>query len=265
MSASTAHREDEITIAGCRSFVLRGGEGPPLLFLHGGGGGGVWQPWMARLARRFEVIAPELPGFGRADLPDWLENIHDAAYFVLELMAALGLRDTLLLGHSLGGWVAAEAAVRSTERLSGLALVAPAGIHVPGVARPDLFLMTPEEMARARFHDQRLVEAELALPPPDEATLDRQLRNRFTLARLMWAPRGFDPHLGKWLHRIRLPSLVVWGKQDALLPVAYAEAWAGLLPQARLRLLDACGHLPQIEQEAAFCDAFEGFAEGIGR
>ena len=250
-------REEFVTVTGCRTLVLRSGEGPPLLFLHGAGGGGAWQPWMARLARRHAVIAPELPGFGRSDTPEWFENIHDVAYFVLDLMEALDLRGVQVMGHSLGGWVAAEAAVRSVERMAGLTLIGPAGLHVRGVPKPDIFLMTPEEMARARFHDPDLVAAALA-EVQDDAALDRALKNRFAAARLMWAPRGFDPHLEKWLHRITVPTLVVWGAQDAILPAEpYAAHWASLLPRATLRVLAPSGYSPQLEQADAFCDALE--------
>ena len=265
MSATIAPvvpREEYLTVDGCRTYTLRGGEGPPLLYIHGAGGGGVWQPWMNRLAQRHEIICPEMPGFGRSDTPEWFENIHDVAYFVLDLMAKLDLRDTQVVGHSLGGWIATEAAVRDTARMAGLTLIGPAGLHVQGVPKPDIFLMTPEEMARARFHDPALVAAALA-EAPDEAALDRALKNRFAAARLMWAPRGYDPHLAKWLHRIRIPALVVWGAQDAILPAEpYAAHWAGLLPQGAARLIGPAGHSPQIEQADAFCAALESFIAG---
>jgi len=252
-------RESLITVDGCRTFLLRGGEGPPLLYIHGGGGLAGWQDWMARLARRHEVIAPEMPGFGRSDTPDWFETIHDVAYFLLDLMAALDLRDVTLVGHSLGGWIAAEAAVRDVARLRGLALVAPSGLHVQGVPKPDIFLMTPEEMARARFHEPALAEAALAAEASEEA-LDAALKNRFATARLMWAPRGHDPHLAKWLHRITVPALVLWGAQDGILPAGpYAARWGEVLPRATVRILDACGHVPQVEQADAFCAALDRF------
>jgi len=263
---SPAAREEFATIAGCRTRIMRGGEGPPLLYLHGADGGGEWHPFMDRLSRRFEVIAPEMPGFGRTDTPDWFETIHDVAYFTLDLLDALDLRGAQVVGASLGGWIAAEAAVRSTERMAGLTLIGPSGLHVRGVPRPDVFLLTLEEATRALYHDQRLADAALAQPEEEGEALDRRLKNRFAAARLTWAPRGFDPHLEKWLHRIRIPALVVWGAQDALLPAgAYAARWAGLLPRAELRTIEDCGHLPHIEKADAFCDAFEGFAGRIGR
>ena len=265
MSATIAPvtpREEYLTVDGCRTYTLRGGEGPPLLYIHGAGGGGVWQPWMNRLAQRHEIICPEMPGFGRSDTPEWFENIHDVAYFVLDLMATLDLRGAQVVGSSLGGWIAAEAAVRDTARMAGLTLLGPSGLHVRGVPKPDIFLWTPEEMTRAMFHDQRLADAVLGAPVSDEM-LDRQLKNRFAAARLMWAPRGYDPHLEKWLHRIDIPALIVWGAQDQVLPAGpYAERWASLLPRATVRILENCGHIPQIEQRDAFCAGLETFIAG---
>jgi pimeloyl-ACP methyl ester carboxylesterase len=264
-TTTTAVREEFVTVTGCRTFLLRGGEGPPLLYIYGAGGGGVWQPWMTRLARSHEVIAPEMPGFGRSDTPDWFETIHDVAYFVLDLMEAVDLRGVQVVGSSLGGWIAAEAAVRSVERMAGLTLVGPSGLHVKGVPKPDIFLWTPEETVRAMFHDQRLADSVLGLPQTEEA-LDRQLKNRFAAARLMWAPRGFDPHLEKWLHRVTIPSLVVWGAQDGVLPAGpYSARWAELLPRATVRVIESCGHVPQVEQAEAFCEALEAFIAGRAR
>jgi pimeloyl-ACP methyl ester carboxylesterase len=251
-------REESLTIAGCRTHLLRAGEGPPLLYLHGASGGGTWAPFLRHLSRRFEVIAPEHPGFGRSDTPDWFDSIHDLAYFYLEFMQALGLRGAHVVGSSLGGWIAAEAAVRSTERMASLVLIGAAGIHLKGVPRPDTFLWTPEEAVRNLFHDPVLAEALLAMPA-EEAELDRQLKNRFAAARVGWSPRWHNPHLEKWLHRITVPTLVAWGREDRVLPVAYAAGWGERIPSAEVVVFDACGHLPQIEQSQAFCAALDRF------
>lgn len=256
--------EERVVVAGCATHVLRGGSGPPLLYLHGARGGGAWLPFMERLARRFEVVAPEHPGFGRSDTPGWFDNIHDVAYFYLGLMQALGLRGAHLVGSSLGGWIAAEIAVRSTERLASLTLIGSAGIQVKGVPRADTFLWTEEEATRNLFHDQALAERALA-SEPDEAEVERQLKNRFAVARLAWAPRFFDPHLSKWLHRIDVPTLVVWGREDRVVPPAHAERFAELVPGARLEVFERCGHLPQIEQAEAFCRVFTEFTGKAAR
>ena len=143
---------------------MRGGKGPPLLYLHGANGASAWLPFMEQLAQRFDVIVPEHPGFGGSDMPDWLDNVGDLAYFYLDMIDELGLDDVHLVGSSLGGWIAAELAVRSSARLKTLVLSAPAGIHVKGVSKGDIFLWSPEKSARNLFHDQTLADAALAQP-----------------------------------------------------------------------------------------------------
>lgn len=113
---------------------MRGGEGAPLVVLHGASGA-MWLPFMDKLMRRFDVIAPEHPGFGESDTPDWLDTIHDIAYFYLDFLAELKLDGVHLVGPSLGGWIAAELAVRSTARLASLTLADAAGLYVPASRR----------------------------------------------------------------------------------------------------------------------------------
>jgi pimeloyl-ACP methyl ester carboxylesterase len=134
------HTTEMMTLNGCSIEVLRGGSGTPMLFLHGAGGASVWAPYMEALARRFSLIVPSHPGYGRSDTPPWLDSLSDLAYFYLDFINALGLRDFHLAGNSLGGWLAAEIAVRSCDRLRTLTLVSPAGIHVKGVPKGDIFL-----------------------------------------------------------------------------------------------------------------------------
>jgi len=256
--------ERTIEIAGCRISLQRGGSGPTLMWLHGAGGGGRWTPALARLAESYDVVAPELPGFGASDTPEWFDNIHDVGFFVLDLLKALDLRGVHLVGASLGGWVAAEAAVRSTERLASLTLVGPAGLHMKGVPRPDTFLWTDEEATRALFHDQALADAMLAVVP-DDAEQDRRLKNKFATARLAWSPRWHDPHLAKWLHRIDVPTLVVWGEHDRYLPAVYAQHWAGLIPGAAVQIIADCGHAPPAEKPAIFCDTLHRFIGRLGQ
>jgi pimeloyl-ACP methyl ester carboxylesterase len=251
------------TITGCRTFVMREGSGPTLLWLHGAGGLR-WLPAMSRLAERFEVVAPELPGFGRSDSPDWFESIHDLGYFTLDLLKALELREVHMVGTSLGGWVAAEAAVRCTTQLASLSLVGPAGLHMKGVARPDTFLWTEEEATRAMFHDQALADAALAVVP-DDAEQDRRLKNRYATARLAWSPRWHDPHLHKWLHRIDVPTLLLWGEHDSYLPAVYAEHWARHIPGSSSVIFGECGHAPQVEKPDTFRAELEAFIGRINR
>lgn len=249
-----AFTESTLELDGCRIRLRRGGSGQPLLYLHGANGAAQVLPFMETLAGRFDVLVPEHPGFGQSEEPDWLENIHDLAYFYLDFLRSLDLRKVLLVGSSLGGWVALELAVRDTARLRSLVLVGPSGIAAPPGAQPgDIFLWSPEETARNLFFDAALAEKMLAQPMTPEA-LDVSLKNRHTVARLAWEPRLHDPFLHKWLHRIDVPVTIVWGSEDRVLPVRISDEFKRFLPQARLEMIPACGHLPQVEKPDRFCE-----------
>jgi pimeloyl-ACP methyl ester carboxylesterase len=246
-----------LAIRGCTIRLMRGGAGPPLLVLHGAGGG-AWLPFMQTLAERFDVIAPEHPGFGDSDAPDWLDTIHDLAYFDLDLLAALDLDRVHLVGISLGGWVAAELAVRDTGRLASLTLVGAAGLHLKGVKQVDPFLRTDEQRIRDFFHDQACADTMIEKMLAPELA-DAAMKNRTITAKLSWQPRGYDPHLHKWLHRIDVPTLLVWGAEDRLFPKEYAYAYRDLIPGSKAVVIPECGHVPHVEKPAAFLAALEDF------
>ena len=254
----TEVRRSTERIDGCAVSVQRAGSGEPLLFLHGARGGMHWLPFMDRLARRFEVIAPEHPGFGLSETPGWLDTVGDLAYFYLDFIAALGLRRVNLVGTSLGGWIAAELAVRDESALKTLTLVAAAGIHVKGVPKGDLFLWSPEQLVRNLFVDQRLADAMLSRAVPEEEQ-DLMMKNALMTAKLAWQPRLYNPHLAKWLHRIETPTLILWGDGDKLIPPAYGPAFRDLIPNARLRILGECGHVPHIEKTEDYVAAIADF------
>jgi len=251
-----------VEVDGCRINLRRGGSGEPLLYLHGAGGAPAVLPFMEMLAQRFDVLVPEHPGFGASDEPEWLENMHDLAYFYLDVLKSLELRSVHLVGSSLGGWLALEMAVRDASRLKSLVLVGPAGISVPGVSPGDVFLWSPEELARNLFFDPALAEKMIAQPMTPEL-LDVSLKNRHTVARLGWEPRMHDPFLRKWLHCVSVPVKIVWGEGDKILPVAYAGEFKRLMPGAEVEIIPRCGHLPQAERPEEFCDIVMRFA-GMG-
>ncbi len=248
-----------VEIDGCRVNLRRGGKGAPLLYLHGANGAPAIMPFMEKLAARFDVLVPEHPGYGLSGEPEWLENIHDMAYFYLDFMKKLDLSGVILVGSSLGGWMAMEMAVRSTARLSSVILVGPAGIAAPGVLPADIFLMSPEELVKSLFFDEKMAAARLAEPLTPEA-IDVALKNRHTTARLAWEPRLHDPFLPKWLHRIDVPVKVIWGAEDRLLPAAYAEHFKKLMPRAEIEVVKNAGHLPQAEMPDRFCEMVFRFA-----
>jgi pimeloyl-ACP methyl ester carboxylesterase len=239
-----------IEVDGCRTHLRRGGTGEPLLYLHGASGAPAVLPFMEKLAQRFDVLVPEHPGYGLSDEPEWLENIHDMAYFYLDFLEQLKLTGVTLVGTSMGGWIALEIAVRDTSRLKSLVLVSPAGIAAPGVQPADIFLMPPEEVVKNLFFDEKLAQARLAQPED----IDISLKNRHTTARLAWEPRLHDPFLTKWLHRIDIPVKIIWGRHDRILPVKYVEEFRRLLPRAQIHIVENAGHLPQAERPDEFVE-----------
>jgi pimeloyl-ACP methyl ester carboxylesterase len=223
------------------------GKGERVLFLHGAGG---WPPWgrfLAKLADSYDVILPEHPGFGLSDNPEWIRNVGDVAMYYLDFLDALDGAPVHLIGHSLGGWIAAEVAVRNAARLRSLTLFAPAGVRVKGLVCGDNFIWSREEYVRNLTYDQKLVEQELARVPTEEEA-DIELTNRYMAAKLGWEPRWLNPALETWLHRIRIPTLVLWGRDDKLFPSDYAKAWAAQIPDCRVEIIPECGHRPYVEK-----------------
>ena len=246
-----------VAIRGCNIKLMRGGSGPPLLFLHGAGGAGAWLPVMQALAQKFDVLVPEHPGFGESDTPDWLDTIHDLAYFYLDFLDELGLDDVHLVGVSLGGWLAAEIAVRNTSRLASLTLASAAGLYVNGVEQIDTFLLTDEQRIRAFFHDQTCADEMIARQRPELE--DVAMKNRVATAKLTWQPRGHDPHLAKWLHRIDVPTLLIWGADDRLFPQQHAAAYREHIPGAKAVIIPECGHVAHVEKAAVFASELKNF------
>jgi pimeloyl-ACP methyl ester carboxylesterase len=253
--------EEMIAVNGTQIRLLRGGRAgaPPLVFLHGAGGHTGWMKFLDELAEDFAVFAPEHPGFGRSDDPPWLDDIGDLAYFYLDLIEALGLDRVHLMGTSLGGWIAAELAVRNQARLASLTLVGAVGITANGRPIDDIFRMPVEENLRRFYADPERAARRLG----DMANVDMNLvaKNRATVMRLAYRPRFHNPGLATWLHRITVPTLLIWGDKDGLVPVEFGEAYRALIRGSRLVVLENAGHAPFDEQKDAFLAAFREFLQ----
>ena len=261
MSEGETFKATTVTVRGCTVAMLRGGKGEPLLYLHGANGAGRTLPFMEALAERYDVLVPEHPGFGGSDEPDWLDNIHDVAYFYLDFMQSIDLRGVHLVGMSLGGWIALEIAVRDTARLKTLTLAVPAGLRVAGLKTGDPYAWSPQETMRQAFHDPKVAEAAIAALPENVEADDTFLKNRSTFATLGWEPRLHDPHLEKWLHRIDLPTRIVWGADDNSLSADYAAEFAKRIPGSEVTVIPECGHLLHVEKPAEFVSAIDSHIE----
>jgi pimeloyl-ACP methyl ester carboxylesterase len=254
-------QESQIEVNGTRLRVMEAGpaasaRSETVLYLHGAGGAN-WYLLLEKLAETRKVLAPEHPGFGHSKIPDWMMSVGDLAFFYLDFLDQLGLEHVHLVGHSLGGWTAAEIAIRDTARLKSVSLLAPAGVRSAEVPFGDIFLWSPEEHARRSFYDKRLAEERMhQLPMLDP---DVQLQNRAAAARLAWNPRLNNPQLPYWLHRIDVPTLFVWGREDEICPIACAEPFMKPMRNARLEALDHTGHALHTERPnevAASLDKF---------
>ncbi|HEY7067470.1 MAG TPA: alpha/beta fold hydrolase [Chloroflexota bacterium] len=256
MSAA-AVRDERLTIAGTRVRVQSAGQGPPLLYLHGAGGV-AWLPGHSLLAEHVRLIVPEHPNWGEDELAEGLESIDDLVYFYLDFLDALGLERVHLAGHSLGGWLAAELAVAHPERLWTLTLIDAAGLWLNDVPMPDLFALSPAESARLANYNPAVAEAAIAAGATPEARA-AAARAKAAFARISWNPYLYNPRLAGRLRRARLPTLVVWGAEDRIIPAPYGEEYRRLLPDARLVSFPACGHSPAREKPAELVQAMLSF------
>ncbi len=239
--------------------IRRHGNGATVLVLHGSTGAAAWAGTQEALSHTNTVLLPTHPGFDGTTRPDWLDRISDLANAYLELIDTQGWGRVHVVGHELGGWIAAEMAVRQPDTLASLSLISTQGLPVAADAVGiDTFLLTDEQRWLDSIHDPALAR-DLAAQPRDEAEAIAAIRNLEMAARLTWQPRGYDLDLAKWLHRLKMPVQVVWGANDRILPPAHAQAWAEQLPHARVELIDACGHLPQLEQPARLNDCLAQF------
>jgi pimeloyl-ACP methyl ester carboxylesterase len=251
-----------IAIAGVELELFESGEGPPILFLHNGGGFFPEQSFLRLLSAQHRLIAPSHPGFGRSTLPDWIDSCDDIAYVHLALMDRLGLAQADIVGCSIGGWIAAELATKSPERVRRLVLVCPEGVKVGPADRldiPDIYAMPDEELERISYHDAAQMRLDTSRLSDDELAI--RVRNRETTALLVWEPYMHNPKLRHRLHRVTAPTLFVRGESDGLVSADYVAAYARLLPNARVETIGEAGHSPHLEQPDAFARAVLQFLE----
>jgi pimeloyl-ACP methyl ester carboxylesterase len=238
------------------------GNGPTLLFLHSGQGFVPDQAFVGMLAKRYRLIAPSHPGFGKSSLPDWLDSVDDIAHAYLELMDRLDLRAAKVMGCSIGGWIAADLASKAPERVEKLILVAPEGVKTGSPFKldiPDIFAMSQEQMMKALFHDPAKGRVDLSKLSQEQLTI--MARNRETTALLVWEPYMHNPKLKHRLHRLAMPVLFMRGESDGLVSAEYLAKYAKLVPHARIETIAAAGHAPQFEQPEAFVAAVTSFLE----
>lgn len=241
--------------------LLTAGEGPSLLFLHGGDYFLQHREFFDRLARHWRVIVPRHPGFGATDRPDGFRTVHDLAYLYLDLLDRQDLRKVTLVGSSFGGWIALEICIRCLERIDRLVLIDAVGVKFGGREDrdiADIYALPGRELLRRTFFDPARTAPDYGRLDDEQAT--QVARDRAATALYGWRPYMHNPGLRQWLHRVRVPTLAIWGDSDGIVAPGYGQQLCRSLPNARFELIGEAGHYPQIERPDEVADAINRFA-----
>jgi pimeloyl-ACP methyl ester carboxylesterase len=243
---------------------------PTFLMLHGINNINEKAPFLDMLSEHGEIVAPSHPGFGKSSDPGDFDTMYDLVHTYRAVLDALPDDRITVIGFSFGGWIAAEVAVCGHPKLDRLVLVDPVGIKLGGREERDivhLFNTNPAELERRAWHDP-------ANCPPGsygvgwharigDAMSDEEMitlaRNWDSLCLYAWRPHLYNPQLKQWLHRIAVPTLILWGASDRVVTPDYGRAYAGLIPGARFELIAGAGHHPELEQPRAFVDRIAQF------
>jgi pimeloyl-ACP methyl ester carboxylesterase len=254
---------DSLVVEGMRIDVIERGAGEPVLFLHAENG---IEPAVAAidaLAKTTHVIAPTHPGFGRSELTNGVRTVDDLSYFYLDLLDQRDLRDVTLVGVAFGAWIAAEIAVKSTARLARLVLANAVGIKTGDRETrdiADIFALTEPEYLELTYCDPNAGRRDYKSLPPAEVLA--AARAREATARFAWSPYFHNPRLKSRLHRIRIPTLFLWGAHDRMVGEAYGRAYCAMIPGGRFETIERVGHFPHQEQPQAFAKRVLAFMDG---
>lgn len=251
-----------IEAAGITVELRRGGSGPALLVIHGELGVPGWLESFALLAEHHDVIVPSLPGYGRSTRPDWIMGVHDLAAWVTWFTRDLKLRTPLnVIGCSLGGWVAAEIATVAPQFIDKLVLVGAMGIKPEQGEIFDYFLEGGLAGLRRAFHRPERSPEFMGYWgrewTPEEADLVEQ--HREMTCRVAWKPYMHSLTLRHLLPGVCTPTLLLWGREDAITPLDSGEIYRRAIPGARLAVVEDCGHMPEMEKPAEFAALVRDF------
>ena len=238
--------------------VTEAGNGRTVLVLHGGGGPATVQGIAAHLSGTMHVLTPVLPGWNGTARPGWLSVVSDLAAAYLRLLQDEGHRNVLVIGSSLGGWIAADMAARDDGRLvTGLVLIDSAGVLIEGQPIRDFFALDARGVAEYSYYDADRFYVDPATVPAEQAA--QRAANMATMRVFAGDPYMHDPELLGRLGRVEVPVLVLWGDSDRIITPGYGQALAAAFPQAQFAVVNHAGHLPQIEQPAATFGALDAF------
>jgi pimeloyl-ACP methyl ester carboxylesterase len=256
-----AYSEQFVEAAGGRIHLLRGGTGRPALVLHHDTGNPGWLPFYEALAAHADVLVPEQPGHGQSDHPAWMRSVRDLAAVYQWLLADLGLEDVSLMGLGFGGWVAAEMAALAPRQFRRLVLVGAMGLQPERGEIFDQALVNHIGYFKQGLHNKAVFEQVFGEEPPTDQ-LEAWEISRETTFRIAWRPYMYSQTLPHLLGGVRTPALVVWGREDGIVPLECGQAYARLLPNARLEIIERCGHFADLEQPEALAKLISSFLAG---
>ena len=263
-TSSQTWTERKVTAAGSSLQLFQGGSGAPLLILHDEMGHPGWLRFHQALAQNHTLHIPSHPGFGESDQLDWVMNLRDLACWYLGALDDLGLERVPVLGFSLGGWLAAEMAAMCPQQFTKLVLVNAAGVRPPSGEIFDIYSVVAPSFLRTSVLDPANTPEFRHICPdePSPDLLDQWDAAREASCRLSWRPYMHNPALPPVLPRLkRLPTLIVWGREDRIIPLSAGQAYHDSIPGSRLAVIDHCGHRPEIEQPDEFVRVVSDFLE----
>jgi pimeloyl-ACP methyl ester carboxylesterase len=263
MLQKTDTASDSLTVEGTRIDLIERGKGRPVLLLHAENGIEPATAAIDELAKCAHVIAPTHPGFGRSDVPQGMHTVDDLSYFYLDLLDQLDLHDVTLVGVAFGAWIAAEIAVKATARLTRLVMANAVGIKVGDRETrdiADIFALTEPEYLELTYCDPNAGRRDYKSLPPAEVVA--AARGREATARFAWSPYFHNPRLKSRLHRVRIPTLFLWGAHDRMVGEAYGRAYCAMIPGARFETIEGAGHFPHQEQPQIFASRILKFMDG---
>jgi pimeloyl-ACP methyl ester carboxylesterase len=265
----TRHR---VKVSGFDVSYLKGGHAgdtEPVLCLHGMGGAGRWEAYHMALGSVALTHVPQLPGWQEGQPPTGIKSVQDYAALVVELLDAVGIDQGILMGHSIGGWIALYVATAHPDRVSRLILVDPMGLAVPSAPSPNLQALDEESFAKAVFGRLGLIATAQAYGFGAEwenvrrgPEFERQWKGRGLVASLVQGPCT-DAELTRQVQTISAETLLIWGRLDGIVPLAHGEALRAVLPHSRLKVLERCGHLPMAEKPETFHRLLYDFLMGV--
>ncbi len=243
-------------------YLWSQGRGPALLYLHGSGGLLAWPGWLDSFSERSQVVAPQHPGFGRSTGLEHIDDFIDFALYYHDFIDAMGLRKPVVIGHSLGGNIAAEMAALCSDNIGKLVLIAPTGLWSDEHPTADFFIMPDEEALKLAWHDSdaALKKGLIPVPKTDEEKKVMSLERTRALAaagKFLWPIP--DKGLKKRIHRIKAPTLLLWGASDRIVPPIYGRLFQERIPGSRLVVIPEAGHSPMLEQPERFLAAVKQF------